>query len=374
MDLNETPIKPGELTELTELEGGRRGRVFLLKNSIGQQLVIKFQKESTSSPVAATHILQKARAMTAKAEKAEPADLDAISNGIKESAKLKFLEREWNGARADRSMPHALLMDFVEGQTIKSMLSQEWREVLEVITDETFQVQLGRILAADVFAGNNDRMFGAYRSMTAQQPTGWYNEGNLFIAKDKTGKSPKPVAIDNAFEPMQVMEIWDKFPWGAKMGFMSFGSLAPANEKLAWQEAGLLFEAFLEAAKESNSGLQPEITNLESTKTTFQRNVSFGAKQAISELLARGQGWKEQISLQGIDYKVMGAFRIRKRVLRQVSQGIEDVAKAIATANDVNQYRKWVLTHEYKVAELDMEPLLATEDSYKKFKRGKINS
>ena len=63
MDLNETPIKPGELTELTELEGGRRGRVFLLKNSIGQQLVIKFQKESTSSPVAATHILQKARAM-----------------------------------------------------------------------------------------------------------------------------------------------------------------------------------------------------------------------------------------------------------------------------------------------------------------------
>jgi hypothetical protein len=143
---------------------------------------------------------------------------------------------------------------------------------------------------------------------------------------------------------------------------------------IAWQEAGLLFEAFLEAAKESNSGHQPEITNLESTKTTFQRNVSFGAKQAISDLLARGQGWKEQISLQGIDYKVMGAFRIRKRVLRQVSQGIEDVAKAIATANDVNQYRKWVLTHEYKVAELDMGPLLATEDSYKKFKRGKINS
>ena len=70
----------------------------------------------------------------------------------------------------------------------------------------------------------------------------------------------------------------------------------------------------------------------------------------------------------------MGAFRIRKRVLRQVSQGIEDVAKAIATANDVNQYRKWVLTHQYKVAELDMGPLLATEDSYKKFKRGKINS
>ena len=46
--------------------------------------------------------------------------------------------------------------------------SQEWREVLEVIKDETFQVQLGRILAADVFAGNNDRMFVAYRSMQAE--------------------------------------------------------------------------------------------------------------------------------------------------------------------------------------------------------------
>jgi hypothetical protein len=79
--------------------------------------------------------------------------------------------------RAAQNKPYCLLMEYVEGQTFKTMLKEEWREFLDVIKDETFQVQLGRILAADVFAGNSDRMFGVHRPDSP--PEGWYNAGNL---------------------------------------------------------------------------------------------------------------------------------------------------------------------------------------------------
>src|ERR1700680_3688784 len=70
------------------------------------------------------------------------------------------------------------------------------------------------------------------------------NLGNIIVS---TGT---PVAIDNAFRPELVSTFLkqEQGHWGRILTGYQVGSVAAANEQLAFQEAGLLFDVFLDTA------------------------------------------------------------------------------------------------------------------------------
>jgi hypothetical protein len=71
----------------------------------------------------------------------------------------------------------------------------------------------------------------------------------------------------------------------------------------------------------------------------------------------------------GTTEKLMSDFRIRKRVLRQVSRGVE-AKEAITRASQETKYRKWLLMTEYSVQETKAEDILQGGiEKYKQFKQ-----
>lgn len=99
----------------------------------------------------------------------------------------------------------------------------------------------GKILAAGVFAGNPDRTSGVKTNTGLK---GWYNLGNIIVS------AGTPVAIDNAFRPELVSTVLkqEQGHWGRILAGYQVGIVAAANEQLAFQEAGLLFDVFLDTA------------------------------------------------------------------------------------------------------------------------------
>ena len=123
---------------------------------------------------------------------------------------------------------------------------------MDFIQDERFQVELGKILGADVFSGNPDRMYGhvnPYAETKDAPVEAFVNTGNLIIKK-KPGGRVKPIAIDNEFgfhshwtrvAKRQELINTKTGLWGDRT-FGSAPSLALAVGQLARKEAGLLFD------------------------------------------------------------------------------------------------------------------------------------
>lgn len=369
MKLSETPIAPGKLIGLRELKGGHKGVLFLLENDGGEKLVVKFQNEPPTEALAGTRIMKVAGGSTPGVRLASRIDVGILLHAVANIAfELAPLRKAFESAKS--SFKHVLLMEFAEGATLKAKREDAVDEFLAIIQDQSFQIALGKVIAADAFAGNPDRMFAGKIGFDPKL-AGWYHEQNLFMAKSSDG-SPNAVAIDNAFQP----HVFDATaPWGRYLGGMGvqWGSLAAGNVELAKHEAGLLFDLFLSTAKNDHPDAEPQIEQARSGRLTFQTNVARGAQEAMQALLARGQGWKDKLRKDGATEDTIRSFRIRKRLLRLMAEGEgteEATQEAIKDARDDQAYRKWVLVNEYHMASDAADALLLQSlAAYKDFKR-----
>lgn len=365
MKVTENPIQPGTLAKLHELTGGHKGVVFLLENTTSEKLVVKFQNEAPVEAIAATRIMEHVRATTPTVRKASDIDLERLSFAV-ESVGHHFPNDRSAFQAAKERFKHVLLMDFAEGNTLKEARKNQVQEFLQVLCDQDFQVELGKIVAADTFAGNPDRMFAGYVGYD-NQLKGWYHEQNLLLSSTR-----KPIAIDNAFDPQVVTA---RLPWGCYVAGqgIQWGSIASAYLVYAKKEAKLLFNKFLDTAANDHPNEQRAIDGVRKQhRATFVDNFTQGATQAMQVLLTRGQHWKQSLTDCGADAKLLEAFRFRKRLLRQVSKGVAPENAEERARND-EEYRKWVLTSEFGLNEPNADELLKKGvDEYKRFKASNL--
>jgi hypothetical protein len=318
--------------------------------------------------LAGTRILQKVGAKTPDLRRALKADVENILLALGALGDNEFENVKCEFGKAWKGFKEVLLMEFAEGETLKVMRKKHVGEFLEIIQNPTFQVELGKVLAADVFSGNTDRMHAYQPNYQVGDDIpplrGWYHEKNLLM----NGAQNKPVAIDNAFERTDI-DRWKEHPWGRR-SLDPIRSLAAASNELILQEAGLLFDRFLETAAEDNKSAAEEIEKARKSKSAFQENVKLGANDGMNILLQRGQGWKSQLSKEGVtgDEEV-NDFRLRKRVLRQIAKGI-GWNEAVNRAKDETNYRHWLLHKEFFVNdEATLKELSMSVDKYKKYKK-----
>jgi hypothetical protein len=358
MNLQEDVIVPGTLEKIVALTGGQKGKPFILENTAGEKVVVKFQKENPADALAGSHILAKAEVRTPKIRLLKPDELPVLSAAV-ETLRDRFGTVVYAYAEAQRQFQHALVMDFVEGaSTLKDLRKGTLIEFLTVICDAEFQRELGKIIAADAFAGNFDRM---YALRAGNNVVGWYHEQNTLISNGK------PVAIDNGFNPY----VFDKIaPWGQYVGNAGFQtmSLASAEKGLAKIEAGALFDKFMESALSDHPDEHSHIDVAKGRKQAFIEQVSHTATETMKQLLKRGQHWKGQFTNQGIEEKVLGKFSRRKKILRMLAAGIApDIAVSNTGDPAAEGYRKFVLVSELGLTDIEAEQILQKPiDEYKK--------
>lgn len=364
MNIDETPVVPGVLSKVGQLMGGHKGDLFKFTNATNESIVFKFQSESPVEALAGTRIVQRAGGETPRVRVATDADYDALSRaavsrrGTDQAAGV-FIDYN----RTKR--PIMLLMEFASGSTLKAMRENSLHEFLAALRDTNFQKGLGRIIAADVFSGNPDRMF-AGKIGFSKENTGWYHEQNLFI-RDKT-----PVAIDNAFAPgvsegmVKAQGVWGRYLGGMGIQVAGFAGALP---KYARQQAEMLFDLLVSTALANHKDREGEIDEVRRHRDTFADNVQKGALKAIKTLMTPGQGWKGQLRADGASNEMLSDFSVRKRMMRQMLMGVT-AQEALSNAKDDDVYRKWVLTTRYKQAGAEADALLANGlEAYRRYKR-----
>jgi hypothetical protein len=368
MKLNEQPIQPGILDRVLKFGDGKKSDVFGLVNTDKEKLVVKFQNEAPVEALAGTGILKRAGVTTPETRVASKDDIANLEAAVK-SVQQQF-PTEWEQFEmAKPKWKYVLLMEWAEGITLKKARTEQLDEFLRVLGDATFQTQLGRMAAADAFAGNHDRMFGIKMGVNAVE--GFYNEGNVYIG------ATSAVAIDNAFRPgLLPPTLMKNFPWGYKNNYFQFGSCASASPSHVAQEAELIFEVFLTTAEANHTGKTEAIDAItkarQDYKGSFIQNFTQGALATIKSLLGHGQQWKQKLMTEwGADEGALQKFRVRKRMLRQFYQGVEP-QDALQRTQNVDEYRKWALTNEYGLSELEADELLAKGvEAYKAYKKNR---
>ena len=349
MNLQEDVIAPGIMKSLVKLTGGQKGEPFILGNTAGEQVVVKFQEENPADALAGSHILAKAKVRTPKIRLLKPNELPILSAAV-ETLRDRFGPVVDAYMGAQRKFSHALVMDYVEGaSTLKDLRKGALIEFLAVICDGEFQGELGKIIAADAFAGNFDRMYAIRKG---DGVVGWYHEQNTLVAQKK------PVAIDNGFSPHVFGQL---APWGQYVALAGFQvmSLASAHKKFAEMEAGALFDKFMASALSDHPEEQSNIDIARGRRSSFIDQVSRTATETIKQLLTRGQHWKEQFAVQGIGEQVLGKFSQRKKILRMLAAGIApEIAVSNTGAPDGKGYRKFVLVSELGLTDIEAEQIL----------------
>jgi hypothetical protein len=386
MNILEKPIQWGNVVSITKLPGGINGRVYLFKNDANEKLVVKLQNEAPKFALAGTYVMEKAKVSTPEIRVAtdiEIADVNQIFQKKEIKIEGHYVAAKMSTATATKKMnakgvfKYLLVMEFAEGNTLKSYYENNPKNFLKVMCDPKFQIELGKILAADEFAGNADRMF-ATLNLSNHNIESWHNPGNLFI------HNGKPVAIDNGFSLDRVSE--DTLPFGKNDGNKArCGSIASAFHISAEQEAGALFDTFIAKALEkfqNDKDLIEYVKNdVEPHRKEFMEHVSGSATSTMRKLLAHGQGWKKELIENGVaptikteaDESCQDPFLFRKRILRMVANG-ENPEDSYKIANDNIAYHKWVLTKELKLdGEAADELLKKGSAEYKKFKNKMLN-
>jgi hypothetical protein len=371
MRITEHPIQPGTLTGMRRLEGGNKGRLFVLENQQSEKLVVKFQRESPAEAVAGTAIVRQVGASTPGVRVATTAEVQVLGKALEPlTGAINGLVAEFRSCVAEvgqtdpKKLRYALFMEFAEGITIKDLRDDDPEAFLKAICDPAFQFDLGRIAAADTFAGNPDRMFAR---RTPEGAEGWYHEKNLFLSLQDGHRA---VAIDNAFAPH--LSRFQRLPHGLRVEGtgVQFGSISSANQSLSETEAGHLFDTFLDTTEHAHPDMKGRIAEIRAKdRGSFIANFTTGTATAMQTLLTRGQGWKNTLSTFMADEEMLKQFRLRKRVLRQVATGVDPTEARTRAASDEN-YRKWVLTTELKMSEQNASELLVKGvQEYKKAKQ-----
>ncbi len=389
--VSDSPIdaqKP-PLQSISEIPGGHKGKIYLLKNN-RQKLIVKFQNEAPKEAILGTNIVKAAGANTPDVRLATQQDLANITAGLHVlgtwtyagmrdvhapmdiTKKGKFAPAINNFTKDSAKFAYKLVMDFAEGRTIKKMMDVEPRKLMSALKSKQFQMDLGRMLAADAFSGNPDRAFAGHIG-ASKELSGWYHEQNFFI-KEEANAEFSAVAIDNAFAPFLASIVK---PFGRYIGNIGvqFGSVAAANPKLFKEEAGLIFDRIIQEINsryKNNDAILQEALKLQAERQTFAENAASGAEEAMRRLLKRGQGWKAQLAGGGAQDEEQAQFRERKRYLRLIA-GNQDPEKGRSIANDKQAYRRWVLTQEIGLSDEEADQVLQQGDNaYKeRVKRGR---
>lgn len=328
--VDEHPVRlPKPLERVRPLLGGQKGKLFLLETE-DQRLVVKFQRESPTGPRVGTAITKKAGVETPDLRLATSTDLDVIEGGLRALAgrKVERAEEALAGFAEYRTWPHALLMDFASGVTIMSMMNEEPSKLLAALRSPGFQESLGRLLAADAFAGNADRAMavkddGATNRRGTPVYKGWYHEQNLMIKEVEGGF--RAVAIDNAFVPELGHGV---APYGRYMGNIGvqFASTGAANPALFATEVGLILDRILRELVTRHPGAADDVRDFQQERDRVIAGVVRGGTAAMQTLLARGQRWKQTVAQHGATEEEGKHLQDRKRYLRLLESGLDPAA------------------------------------------------
>lgn len=311
------------LTNIKELTGGHKGVLYLLENQASQKLVTKFQNEALTEAVIGTDVMQEAGAITPTLRQANAADLDAMQQGLAPLQASHQPEVAGFGAARAKFGVH-LVMEFAEGKTIMKVMDETPQKIIAAFRDPTFQAGLGRVMAADAFAGNPDRMFAGTVGFS-KDLEGWYHEQNLFIHETDAG-TYQAVAIDNAFAPWMPNKM--VMPFGRYMGGAGFqvGSVAAASPSHYRIEAGLIFDRVLQEMEkryQDDPAILAEVATVRLERATIVEGMMAGAQGGMQRLLQRGLGWGGRLAARGADAHQAGQFKLRKRYLRLLATGME---------------------------------------------------
>lgn len=329
------------LTNIKELTGGHKGVLYLLENQASQKLVTKFQNEALTEAVIGTDVMQEAGAITPTLRQANAADLDAMQQGLAPLQASHQPEVAGFGAARAKFGVH-LVMEFAEGKTIMKVMDETPQKIIAAFRDPTFQAGLGRVMAADAFAGNPDRMFAGTVGFS-NDLEGWYHEQNLFINETAAG-TYQAVAIDNAFAPWMPPNL--VMPYGRYVGGHGFqvGSVAAANPNLYRTEAGLVFDRIMlemESRYKADPVILSEVATLRLERATIVQGMVAGAESAMQRLLRPGRNWMGRLAAGGATAKQTTQFRERNRYLRILADGV-DPKRARVIAKDERAYKLWV--------------------------------
>ena len=335
------------LVDIKELTGGHKGVLYLLENQAAQKLVAKFQNEAPTEAVAGTDIMQEAGAITPAVRQANAADLDAMQGGL-QPLKASHAKDVEGFAAARAKFGVYLVMEFAEGKTIMKVMDETPRKLIAAFRDPTFQAGLGRVMAADAFAGNPDRMFAGMIGFS-QDLEGWYHEQNLFIHETAAG-AYQAVAIDNAFAPWMPTKM--VMPYGRYMGGAAFqvGSVAAAHPNLYRVEAGLVFDRVMlemETRYQGDPAILAEVASVRTERATIVQGMVAGAEGAMQRLLRPGRNWMGRLATHGATANQAQDFRQRNRYLRILADGV-DPKRARMIASNERSYRLWVAGRRQK--------------------------
>ena len=376
MSPSEDPIQPGQLVQVVPLKGGQKGKPFVLKNTANEEVVVKFQNEAPAEALAGSYALAQANAATPEIRLLRKEEVETLKTAVLQVAAVdkevtEFLE-------ASTKFQHAVVMGYVKGETLKAARKQDLAVFLTVICDTQFQMELGKILAADALVGNADRMFGNLTDKKiARQKVGrpkkedtyfvegWYHEQNTLI------RNKLPVAIDNGFKPDYVEGF---FPFGRYIYHvgLQFGSFASSAQKYAEAEAGALFDVFLSTALLDHPNDHEEINVTKGRRQSFVEQVSRSATDTMKILLTRGKHWRQHFRDFGIANDALDSFRKRKRILRMLAAGVAPDIAITLTGN--HEYHKWVLTTEFGETEAAAEEMLKDGvERYRALKQARLN-
>jgi hypothetical protein len=392
--MTETPIDATNLTEIRMLQGGRVGKVYLIKNATGQQIIVKLQGEDTSRTVMGTQILKQAGVPVPETRVAAPGDIGNIAAGL---TSLKATNPDYtavvDGYFADIAggeYPNVLVMDFVQGEAlehdeIQTRLGRDDEEITEKVRVRAadlvpamlsfeFQQDLGRMMAADAFAGNADRMH-AYQGGVFIEDNAlsiYYNPGNILMARGEGGAT-RAWAIDNDFKPGEMRS----FPYGKKA---SDPSVAVTMRDEFEKEVAAIYDVFVNEPDKTQEEAE-QLTRLravgefftrgakqrrlqalarrnrermrlwhewQANRTTFVTTVVNNAQSTLDVLMMRGQNWKGQIARAGGDAGTIEKFHIRKRYLHMLRGGVP-ARRAWVDAKDQTAYHTWRLQHDFKL-------------------------
>jgi hypothetical protein len=295
LKIDENPVvatRPG-ISKSTHLKGGNKGEIFILERA-AEKLVAKFQNEEPIEALMGTEIMKAVGAESPSVREATNEDIRNIGSGINQGLLTKDLsyEQKKDFIKEKNAKKYFLLMEYASGSTIKAVKNDSPLQLIKVLEQPSFREGLGKIIAADVFAGNPDRMFARW---TLGGVVGWYHEENLFIDISDVDNA-KAVAIDNAFNPRVTKAIRASKPFGLHIGGtgVQFGSVAAAHKDTLSMEAGLIYDFILQSIQwihPDNSDVTEAIKEAEGKRGAFAAAIAQAGTEAMTLLLKDAEKW-----------------------------------------------------------------------------------
>jgi Actin-fragmin kinase, catalytic len=327
-EVNDSTCDVIDLNQLVSIEmpqQGRRGAVFILTDSNKRKLVVKFQENRPYGAAIGTKILQQVGANPPKLSIATSEQLTDIKRGLKNIISLRYKENVKKYLFEQKHKPHAILQDLAPGKSIGKTIDSEPIELLNALLEKQFQNDLGRIMAADQFVGNSDRLQGE-TNMKKDKQWGFFNAGNLFI--DRTEQGFRAIGIDNDFKPT----IWKKggYPLGTYLVYRRTASMAVSNEKTFSQEVNLIVDRIIQEVHIKHPAtsleLASKIEEVNKSRNEILQGITMGAKAALDILLPKrkqpkGEGWKRRIVQEGGGSKQeYEMWKKRKKEMQKLQQ------------------------------------------------------